>query len=384
MSASLRYLAPFATVLALLGCAPDSTDTTKSAQPVPSCAADEYKTPSAGCCPIGWIVDGQGECVAPGVPADACPAGFVANDAYGCDVILPAQACPAGQIALPGDTACRPLSECGSPPYGDYEFEPSTVYVDGFYKGQSDGSALKPFTSINDAIAAATPGAIVAVAMGLYKEKVLIEGKAIRLWGRCPSKVKIRLVSGEVQAVLVGVDSAGSELKGLDVSGLGYGIGVDAAPDLLIEQVWVHDTTQHALAVVDVHGPSSVRLNRVLLEHSGGNLLIQGSQALIEDSVFRGALNGTSAGRGVQVVSTTSPQRSSVVTIRRSVIEDNLGLGVLVAGSELTLEDSVVRNNRSFQGTGGDGIVAQDRTIENSKSVQRSTLLVSGSLVEGN
>ena len=73
VSASLRYLAPFATVLALLGCAPDSTDTTKSAQPVPSCAADEYKTPSAGCCPIGWIVDGQGECVAPGVPADAPP-----------------------------------------------------------------------------------------------------------------------------------------------------------------------------------------------------------------------------------------------------------------------------------------------------------------------
>ena len=49
---------------------------------------------------------------------------------------------------------------------------------------------------------AAAPGAIVAIAEGTYAGDLVVGGKAVRLWGRCPSLVSIE-----------GVDTVGATIE---------------------------------------------------------------------------------------------------------------------------------------------------------------------------
>src|SRR5688572_26894206 len=68
------------------------------------CAPGEATT-ALGCCPAGTLAGDDGSCIEPGVPPEACPAGFTAAD-RGCHAVLPGT-CPPGRIALPGETRCR-------------------------------------------------------------------------------------------------------------------------------------------------------------------------------------------------------------------------------------------------------------------------------------
>src|SRR6185436_10488706 len=117
-------------------------------------------------------------------------AGLCASE-VGCAADLPAT-CPPGSLAVPGDAACREIAPCGTGTWGDIPVEASTEHVDASYVGgASDGTSAKPWTTIQEAVDAAAPGAIVAVAAGSYAEDVRIDGKALRLWGVCPGEVEV-------------------------------------------------------------------------------------------------------------------------------------------------------------------------------------------------
>src|SRR4051812_34995704 len=62
----------------------------------PQCAPGEAPKPGGGCDPAG-------------TPPDACAPGFMAKDSA-CWPELPKSACPVGQMALPGETSCRPVA----------------------------------------------------------------------------------------------------------------------------------------------------------------------------------------------------------------------------------------------------------------------------------
>ncbi|MBW2454319.1 MAG: DUF1565 domain-containing protein, partial [Deltaproteobacteria bacterium] len=147
-------------------------------------------------CRAGELGLADGTCQPAGVPPELCAEGFEAVDG-GCQPVLPAEPCPKGTVALPGETACHPLGDCGAAPWGDLPVDGATQYVDaGYTGGSSDGSAQAPWTTIGEAIAAAAPGALIAVAAGSYAENVMIASKSVRLWGRCAELVEVVGTSG--------------------------------------------------------------------------------------------------------------------------------------------------------------------------------------------
>src|SRR5262245_22622469 len=165
-------------VIALSGCGGASEESSPPVEEEEGCAPDEQ------------LVGDQ--CLRPGVPPDACAPGFEPDGASGCRAILPAEPCPRGTMATPGATACTEVAQCTGGKWGAIPVEPSTEYVDGTYAGtDSDGTEAKPWRTIQDAVDAAAPSAIVAVAEGHYPGDVLMVGKPVRLWGKCPALVEI-------------------------------------------------------------------------------------------------------------------------------------------------------------------------------------------------
>ena len=118
----------------------------------------------------------------------ACAEGFVSDAAGGCDPILPEENCSDGRMALPGETSCRALMDCGSGRWGNIPLEPGTLYVDQAAPSGGDGSEAAPFASVLAAVAAANDGGMIAIAEGTYVGDVPVTGKAVRLWGRCPGR----------------------------------------------------------------------------------------------------------------------------------------------------------------------------------------------------
>ena len=147
--------------------------------------------PPTGCAAGERPLD-DGSCQNAGVRPDACADGFEADDDGGCTAILPASPCGEGTMAVPGDTECREVAPCGDAPWGDIPVDGTTRYVDGAYAGgDSDGTSRRPWTTILDALVAAAPDDLIAIAAGSYQEDVLLVSKPVRLWGRCPSMVEI-------------------------------------------------------------------------------------------------------------------------------------------------------------------------------------------------
>ncbi|MBI4703320.1 MAG: DUF1565 domain-containing protein, partial [Deltaproteobacteria bacterium] len=181
------------------------------------CGGDET-APAGGT--AGTLGLDDGTCQPAGIPPEMCAAGFEPDGKQGCEPILPPKPCPKGQMAVPGEASCRPVMPCPPGKWGELPVDEATEHVDGSYAGgDSDGSAAKPWTTIGEAVKAAAPGALVAVAAGTYTEDVLIKGKAVRLWGVCSEKVTIAGTEAEFAAVYIWKGASGSGLGALAVTG---------------------------------------------------------------------------------------------------------------------------------------------------------------------
>lgn len=135
---------------------------------------------------------------------ELCGTGFEADPRGGCRAILPAEPCPRGLMAIPGETSCREVADCGAEPWAGIPAEPDTHYVDAAYSGaSSDGTVARPWTSIQAAIAAAPPGGSIAIAAGSYVEDLSIRLKPVRLWGRCPGMVEVVSTGGALSAIMI-------------------------------------------------------------------------------------------------------------------------------------------------------------------------------------
>jgi hypothetical protein len=325
-------------------------------------------------CAIGErLVDDT--CVPPGVPAEACNEGFAPADDGGCLAVVPADPCAPGEMAVPGDTTCRSIAPCGEAPWGDIPTDGTTQHVDADFVGTSDGGATAPWTTIQTAVDAAAPGAIVAVAAGSYPETVTISGKAVRLWGRCPSLVEVTgSLSGVAGVQLFQAD--GAEVHGLALTSTQLGVSVFGTGRVTLSQLWVHDTSERGVYLEDMGGAPEARLEQSLVERStlagaytaGSILEIEGSEVrdVIAAPISAGIIaeiNSATGGRaqlavagshvhGVQAAGVSANGSSAVV--ERTYLHD-LGtdpeLGFAVLGdafpalgqaSEVTLRRCVI------------------------------------------
>ena len=312
---------------------------------------------SGGPCPPGELALEDGSCLVAGVPPDACAEGFVADGLGGCTAVLPADLCGPGLMALPGETTCRPIADCGSGQWGNLPVDGQTQYVDGAYQGSSDGTAERPWSTIQNAIDAAPPGGMVAVAAGQYVEGVRIEEKPVALWGRCPELVQLSYLEDSSALRIDGTAVSGSSVHQLAVAGLGYGVSIRGTEDVVLERLWIHHSERSALALVGTEGPITATLRSSLLATNGRSAVIaDGPQTtlIIEQSVVR---EGVATGALQDGVGVTS-QRGAHVSVTGSVIEHNQWVGIQGVGGHLDVVDSVIRFTHPLpSGEAGIGIL---------------------------
>jgi hypothetical protein len=269
--------------------------------------------------------------------AEECGSGFELVG-ISCLPILPEAPCDAGSYAIPGETSCHSVGECGPAPWGDLP-DQATHFVDAAYPGtDSDGSAERPWTSIAAAITSAPPGAVVAIASGTYTGGVTIN-KPISLWGRCAAEVSV-VSAGTGSAIEVIAD--GVELHRLGVTGAD-GVGIYAGEGVLVEDVWIHDVGDRGIDAGSAQGPVSVTVRRSLVENTQeAGISAVGADLTVEQSVVRGT--GPYEGSwGIGVIAAESPTTISPLVVRASVLEDNVHSGAITIGSPLSIEGSVVR-----------------------------------------
>jgi hypothetical protein len=302
-----------------------------------------------------------------------CGEGFRHDGDVGCEPILPDAPCPVGLMAIPGERECRPVMPCGAGTWGDLPVDDATEYVDQSYdpamSGASDGSALHPWTTIAEAIAAAAPRALVAVAAGTYAEDVLLSTN-VRLWGVCPERVEIAGTAQGDAAIVVLTEGSGSEIGGLGITGGTTGMVISNATDVVLDRLWVHSTASWGIDAEAYFGPPEFRLLGSLIEqctaygvHAGG------AEAFVDASVVRDTQpTGTEAGRGMSFQAYIPTALGTVGTLTRSVVEQNQEVGVLVAGADLTMESTVVRGTSPRNQAAGRGIHVQANPANNAPS----------------
>ncbi len=391
----------FLIALALAGCDSPAPIGPPGAGPPdvgpPPCAPGELTLADGTCqkaglpppppCPPGELLLEDGiTCQKAGVPPSACGVGFLPDGKEGCEPILPADPCPEGQMAVPGDTACHEVAPCGSGTWGDIPVEANTQFVNKSYAGKdSDGTQAKPWTTIQQGVNKAAKGAIVAVAAGSYAEGVMIQGKPVRLWGRCPAMVEVVGTGVALAAILVVQKAAGeAEIHSLAVTGAKLGIGVSGASDVVVEGVWVHDVGHHGFVAQNDLGLTSVVLRGSLIEQNEDvGVFVSGAAATIEATVVRSSLPDAQGEGGTGIAIQDEPQTKARanVTVRGCLVEQNYKGGVFVGGSDARIEATVIRSTLpGVQQGDGRGVMIQD----DPQIGARADVTVRGCLIEQN
>jgi hypothetical protein len=376
----------------VIGCSDEMESAPPSVQPAPTCEEPGLTLP-------------DGTCIRPGIAPDGCAEGFVHDDEYSCNPTLPAEPCGPGLMAVPGETACRPVMGCGSGRWGDLPIDGATVFVDGSYGGgDSDGSEQKPWPTIQQAVLTAPQGGLIAVAAGTYTEAVRFSGKPVQLWGVCPEKVTIAAPATPAPlcppaAICMTRGADGSVVGGLSLTGQGNGLAISGALNVVVDSVRAHDNAFQGIGIEVTVGPASVAIVRSLLEQNRDfGLSVSGAQATVEASVLRANLPRVAdqhSGRGIAIVSCTSttepcPVRANV-SVTGTVIEQNYDAGINVDGADLSVYGSVVRTTkpRAYDQMTGIGINIQGSCATTSAGVvcrptERASASVSRSFIDQN
>jgi hypothetical protein len=286
-------------------------------------------------------------------------------------------------MAVPGEPSCVDIAPCGAAPWGEIPLGPSTQYVDGAYGGgDSDGSAAKPWVTVQQGIDAAVPGAVVAVAAGSYPGSVLITGKPVQLWGRCPSAVELAGGHEAAAALEIGPGADGTSVHRLALTGVRHGVVLSGARDLLLEGSWIHDTARSGVEMTDAHGTASLTLQRCVVEGAAmTGIMSAGAELTVEASTIRNIRAGGTQGYadGLLVVSGVVDAAPATTVVTNSVFEAVPGVGIRVTSGAATIEDSVVRDMLlSDQGQYGRGIAIEIPSVGTS----RPSAIIRSSLVE--
>ncbi|MBW2528869.1 MAG: right-handed parallel beta-helix repeat-containing protein [Deltaproteobacteria bacterium] len=404
MAGSKRTLAmlgaPALLALALVGCGDDAADKPPDgsgggggggAEPCPApnrLVGDSCLEPGVqdDGCPAGMLGLDDGSCQPAGIAPDGCAEGFVHDGDAGCEPILPANPCPDGQLAVPGESECHPVMDCGSGKWGDIPVDAATIYVDASYGGgTSNGSEAQPFTTIGDAAAAASGGALIAVAAGSYPADVLIE-KPLRLWGVCPERVALVGQGTAVGALEIHTGASGSEVVGLAITSEANpaSIAVSGVEDVTLERLWLHDGSGRGINVQNDLGPTSLTIRDTLIERSHDiGVYVSGAEATLTGLVIRDTLprqSDQTSGRGIAIVPDPSSNAPTTANVTGSLVERCHELGVYVSGSEATLTGLVIRDTLPRQSdlAFGRGIGIQ---LASSTGTSAS-VSISGSLIE--
>jgi hypothetical protein len=239
-------------------------------------------------------------------------------------------------MAIPGDTACAPVADCGTSRWGNIARTPETQHVDASFTGVSDGSEQSPWSSLQAGIDAASEGAIVAVAAGTYAP-VTIHTRKVTVWGRCPSMVELT-GSGETGVTIIG-NGSGSQVRALGVRGAQRGAAISGVRDVVFEEVWFHDLTSFGFIITDEFGETSAVVRTSLIEHATGvGVYVEGAVADLSAIEVRDTQLDGEFGWAVGVLQNVDTLRRGAMAIRSSWLHHNAGTAIGVLGSDGDIE----------------------------------------------
>lgn len=314
------------------------------------CPAGEAQQSDESCLQAGIQPDGcpagqafvDDACIDAGIPPENCGPGF-APAAGACEPILPETVCPSGAMAVPGDEACREVMPCPSTPWGDIPDEGQTVFVDDDYvAGDSDGTQAKPFPTIAEALAVVSDGGIVAVEAGSYAEAVWLDGKAVVLQGICPAQVEILAADGDDAAIRIDDDASGSEVRGIAVTGAAVGVRVVGATNVVLDRLWVHDLADYGLSIGD---EASVEATGLLVEGaSGRGVYVEGAELTASGLAVRDTIDLGVGGRGLNIRDNPQTEVGGSLIISGSLVERSVESAAIVHASTMTMDTTVLRN----------------------------------------
>jgi hypothetical protein len=172
-----------------------------------------------------------------------------------------------------------------------------------------------------------------------------VQGKAVVLWGLCPSQVTID-GGAELAALTIRDGASGTEVHALGLTGGYAGVVISGSEAVVLQHLWSHDSTE-ALGVEESLGATEVTVRDSLLESSTDLVAFDGGSRLtIERSLVRGLPPGATGPTpaGLQAAYDELRQTRPQVTVRQSVIEQVNDAGVWVDGGDVTVEASVIRD----------------------------------------
>jgi hypothetical protein len=328
------------------------------------CEEGQLPTFGGGCLPIGAT----------------CGEGFASDGKGSCAPVLPETDCPDGQTAIPGDSACRPVDECGTGTFGDIPDEPRTMHVDQAAAEGGDGTRIKPFRTIAEALdVTAVPVSTIAIAAGTYTCNALIR-RALVVRGRCASMVNLE-GSADLPAMQTLQLLGDVTVQGVSITGPYIGVGVYQG-NVTLDHVRVHDTGFTAIEALSYGTRTKLAIRDSLLERGTQTaLLIAGADVAVERSVLRATrMRSGKTGSGA-IVRERKDVDSGVthpgaLAITRSVVSKVRQNGILVSGATLDAEGLVVRGTRPDDAnSGGPGVAAQTFEGHGSKIAVRHSFL---------
>ena len=218
--------------------------------------------------------------------------------------------------------------------------------MDAAAAGPGDGSEGAPFTTLGEAVLAASNGATIAIAAGAYGNVVV--DKAVTLWGRCPAMVH---VSGGLSPGIF-VAAAGATVRGMRIDGE-VGLWVEA-PDVVVSDLWIYEAAPYGLYAAP---GATVTATNVLIEGTvGDGLLSLGASTELVRSVVRDSTRfGIGTGDGSSVVG--SPVPGSMLRVERSWLSRNHRVSVLLRDIPVEVMGSAITDTQ-LAGSAGEGELA--------------------------
>ena len=190
---------------------------------------------------------------------------------------------------------------------------PADYFVDDDNGGAEDGTAAHPFRTVQQAIDAAADKAVIAVAGGIYRQNIYVQGKSVRLYGGYIGGTAASYAAG-TEGNFTTRDSAAnqSHLKG---------DGKDSVVTLFDAGATVVDGFEVT------GGGRSARATPAWL--GGGFYVSQGSPTISNNLIERNE--------------TCPPVKQD---------EEKLGGGIYSTGASISINDNVIRYNTSGRGAG--------------------------------
>jgi hypothetical protein len=327
-----------------------------------SCEEGQLPTFGGGCLPIGAT----------------CGDGFASDGKGSCAPVLPESACPDGQIAIPGDSACRPIDECGAGTFGDIPDAEGTVYVDQAAAEGGDGSRAKPFRTTAEAFDV-TSASTIAIAAGTYTTNELVR-RALTVRGRCASMVHLEgdMALPSLQTLQLLGDVT---VRDVTITGPYIGVGVYQG-NVVLDHVRVHDTGFTAVEALSYATRTKLAIRDSVLERgTQTGLFIAGAAVTVDRSVVQATRQRSGkTGAGMTVRhrkdADSGITHDGALAVHQSVVSNCRQNGILVAGAFFEGDGVVVRGTRPDDAnTAGTGLAAQTFEGQASKIAVRHSFL---------